>query len=63
MGVFVTPISVDITDGSEHWVTDGTYVKVNCDAASFMIDVNCIVRDFVIRLPRLKNFDILCKTI
>ena len=60
LAVFVTPIWVDVTDGSEHWATDGTYVKVNCDTASFMIDVDWIVRDFVIRLPRSKNLDIPC---
>ena len=40
--VFLTPIS-DVTDRSEHWATDGSYVKVNCDAASFIIDVDWIV--------------------
>ena len=41
LGVFVAPISVNITDSSERWATDEAYVKVNCDATSFIGDVGC----------------------
>ena len=58
--VFVTPVSIDVIHKYEHWVTYGTYMKINRDAASFIIDVDWIVRNFVIRLLRSKNLNILC---
>ena len=42
-GVFMTPIPVDVIDRSEHWIIDDTSLKFNCDAASFIIDVDWIV--------------------
>ena len=55
LGAFVAPILVDVTDSSEHWATDGAYVKVNCDATSFTADVGWIARDVIVILFRLKN--------
>ena len=58
---FVDPISVDVTDNSQHWTTDvAAYVKVNCDATMFTTDVGWIARDLIVILFRLKNLNILC---
>ena len=44
LGTFGAPVSVDLTEvdlaeGSEHWDTNDAYVKVNCDATSFITDI------------------------
>ena len=59
LGVLVAPISV-ITDSSERWATDDAYVKVNCDATSFIGDVGWIARYAIVLLFRSKNLNILC---
>ena len=59
LGSFVDPISVDVTDNSEHWATDAAaYVKVNHDATMFTTDLGWIVRDLIVILFGLKNFNI-----
>ena len=42
LGSFVDPISINVIDNSEHWVTDDAYLKVNCDNTSFVTDVGWI---------------------
>ena len=60
LGSFVDPISVDVTDNSEHWATDAAaYVKVNCDATMLKTNVGWIVRDLIVILFSLKNLNIL----
>ena len=44
LGVLVAPISVDTTDSSERWAANDVYVKVNCDAISFIGYVGWIAR-------------------
>ena len=58
--MFITPLSVDVTDSSEHWATDDAFVKVNCDATCFRTGVGWIARDVIVILFRLKNLNILC---
>lgn len=59
LGSFFDPISVDVTDNSEHWATDvATYVKV-CNATMFTTDVGWIVRDLIVILFGSKNLNIL----
>ena len=50
---------MNITDSSEHRVTDDTYVKVNSDATSFIGDVGWIARYVIVILFRSKNLNIL----
>ena len=45
LGTFGALGLVDLTDSSEHWATNDAYVKVNCDAVSFITDVGWIARD------------------
>ena len=52
LGTFDTPGSVDLTDSSEHWATNDTYVNVNRDTTGFITDVGCIVRDIIVILFR-----------
>lgn len=40
-------ISVDLTDSSEYWDTDDTYVNFNCDAAG-ITSVGCITREVIV---------------
>ena len=59
LGSFFDPISVDVTDNSEHWATDAAaYVKVDCDATMFTTDVGWIVRDLIVILFGSKNLNI-----
>ena len=45
--VFIAPISVDVSDSSERWVTNDMYVKVNSDAISFRGDVGWIALVYI----------------
>lgn len=47
-------------DYFEHWATDDAYVKVNCDATGFIIDIGWIVQGVIVILFRFKNLNILC---
>ena len=51
----VSPIGVP-----EHWATDGAYVKVNCDATSFLVDVGWIAQGVIVIFFSFKNLNILC---
>ena len=48
LGTFGAAGSVDLTNNSEHWATNNAYVKVNCDATSFITDVGWIDRDIIV---------------
>ena len=60
LGVLIAPISVDISDSSERWVTNDTYVKVNCDATSFISEIGWIARYVIVLLFISKNLNIQC---
>ena len=57
--VVVTPISVYVTDSSEHLATYDTYVKVNDNATMFITDLSWVTRDMIVILFTLKNSNIL----
>lgn len=59
LGIFFTPILVDVVDSSEYWGTDDTYMNVSCNVTSFTIGVGWIIRDVILRLFRLKKLNIL----
>ena len=57
---FVDPISVDVTDNSEHWATYAAYLMANCDATMIRTVVCWIARDLIVILFTFKNLNILC---
>ena len=59
LGTFGAPGSVELTNSSEHWATDDAYVKVNCDATSFITDVGWIAQNIIVILFRSKNMNII----
>ena len=56
-GAVVTSIPVYVTNNFKHWVTNDTYVKINCDATIFTTDVGWITRNMIVILFRLKNLN------
>ena len=59
VGIFGALVSVDLTNGSEHWATYDAYVKVNCDATSFIINIGRIARDILVIPYKINNMNIL----
>ena len=59
LGTFGAPVSDDLIDCTEHWATNSAYMKANCDATSFIIDLDWIARDIIVIPFRLENMNIL----